>query len=145
MSDQEAFARIGNLIDYGADASYEGATKRGLYLLDDLSKRDLVVADGALVEYFRANAWAAMSQISNASARGLFPHFKLDFDPYKREPLSKFLCRANIRSCWHMDIVALPFPYMTRRETGGLPLSLRQLSPPPDEFGGVKGIFLLLW
>lgn len=66
MSDQEAFAHIGDLIDDGADTSHERAVKRGLYLLDGLSKRDLVAADGALVEYFRANAWAAMSQISNA-------------------------------------------------------------------------------
>ncbi|MRH97977.1 LA2681 family HEPN domain-containing protein [Agrobacterium tumefaciens] len=66
MSDREAFAHIGDLIDDGADTSHERAVKRGLYLLDDLSKRDLVPADGALVEYFRANAWAAMSQISNA-------------------------------------------------------------------------------
>lgn len=66
MSNQEAFDHVGNLIDDGADASYERAIKRGLYLLDELSKRDLVAMDGALVEYFRANAWAAKSKISNA-------------------------------------------------------------------------------
>lgn len=66
MSNQEAFTHIGDLIDDGADVSSERAIKRGLYLLDELSKRDLVATDGALVEYFRANAWAAMSQISNA-------------------------------------------------------------------------------
>lgn len=65
MSDREALDHIGDLIDEGADASSMRAVKRGLFLLDELSKRDLVPADGALVEYFRANAWAAMSHISN--------------------------------------------------------------------------------
>jgi hypothetical protein len=30
------------------------------------TKRDLVTTDGVLVEYFRVNPWAAMSQISKA-------------------------------------------------------------------------------
>lgn len=65
MSDREALTHIGDLIDDGANVSSKRAIKRGLYLLDELSKRDPVVADGVLVEYFRANAWAAMSHISN--------------------------------------------------------------------------------
>nr|WP_177412061.1 LA2681 family HEPN domain-containing protein [Pseudomonas sp. RW407] len=65
MSDAEALAHIGKLIDDAFDASFERAGKRSLYLLDELSKRKLGDSDGALVEYFRANAWAALSRIAN--------------------------------------------------------------------------------
>lgn len=65
MSDAQALAYIGRLIDDAFDASFERGTKRALYLLDELSKRDLVDADCALIEYFRANAWAARSHIAN--------------------------------------------------------------------------------
>jgi len=64
MSDAEALAHIGKLIDDAFDASFERGAKRALYLLDELSKRKLVDSDGALVEYFRANAWAARSHIA---------------------------------------------------------------------------------
>lgn len=65
MSDTEALAHIGQLIDDAFDASFERGAKRALYLLDELSKRELIDTDGALVEYFRANAWAALSHIAN--------------------------------------------------------------------------------
>jgi len=65
MSDAEALAHIGQLIDDSFDASFERGAKRALYLLDELSNRDLTESDGALVEYFRANAWAARSHIGN--------------------------------------------------------------------------------
>jgi len=65
MSDAEALAHIGGLIDDSSDASFERGVKRALYLLDDLSKRELIDTDGALIEYFRANAWAALSHIAN--------------------------------------------------------------------------------
>lgn len=65
MSDAEALAHIGQLIDNAFDASFERAAKRSLYLLDELSNRELIDTDGALVEYFRANAWATLSHIAN--------------------------------------------------------------------------------
>jgi hypothetical protein len=65
MSDAQALAYIGELIDDAFGASFERGAKRALYLLDALSKRELVDTDGALVEYFRANAWAARSHIAN--------------------------------------------------------------------------------
>jgi hypothetical protein len=65
MSDAEAFAHIGGLIDDAFDSSYDRGAKRALYLLEELSKRKLVDTDGALVEYFRANAWATRSEIAN--------------------------------------------------------------------------------
>lgn len=65
MSDADALAHIGQLIDDAFDASFERGAKRALYLLEELSKRELIDTDGALVEYFRANAWAALSHIAN--------------------------------------------------------------------------------
>jgi hypothetical protein len=65
MSDAEALAHIGELIDDASDASFKRAAKRALYLLDELSKRPLSDTDTALSEYFRANAWAALSYIAN--------------------------------------------------------------------------------
>lgn len=65
MSDAEALEHIGQLVDDAFDASFERGAKRALYLLDELSKRELIDTDGAQVEYFRANAWAALSHIAN--------------------------------------------------------------------------------
>lgn len=65
MCDQDAIAHIGQLIDMSFDESSEHGAKRAIYLLDELAKRTLVDRDAALVEYFRANAWAARSHIAN--------------------------------------------------------------------------------
>jgi LA2681-like HEPN len=64
MSDSEALAYVGELIDDSFDAAFERGAKRALFLLTDLSKRALFDKDGTLVEYFRANAWAALSHIA---------------------------------------------------------------------------------
>ncbi|MBV2205495.1 MAG: hypothetical protein KUL87_08735 [Pseudomonas sp.] len=45
MSDAEALAHIGKLIDDAFDASCERGAKRALYLLDELSKRKLGDSD----------------------------------------------------------------------------------------------------
>jgi hypothetical protein len=65
MSDADALAHIGQLIDDAFDSSFERGAKRAIYLLGELSKRKLADTDGALVEYFKANALAAQSHISN--------------------------------------------------------------------------------
>lgn len=65
MSDDEALEHIGRLIDDSCDAAFERGLKRALYLLDELSKRPLSEENEVLTEYFRANAWAARSQIAN--------------------------------------------------------------------------------
>ena len=65
MRDSDALTHIGCLIDDAFGASFERGAKRALHLLDELSKRDLIDTDGALSEYFRANAWAALSHIAN--------------------------------------------------------------------------------
>lgn len=65
MSVAEALDHIALLIDGGSAASFERGVKRAMTLLDTLSRRELTDADGALIEYFRANAWAALSSIAN--------------------------------------------------------------------------------
>lgn len=65
MSDAEALEHIARLIDEALDASFERGAKRALHLLDTLSLRELNDRDSALIEYFRANAWAALSSITN--------------------------------------------------------------------------------
>lgn len=64
MSDPDALGYVGKLIDDSFDTSFERGAKRALFLLHELSKRALCDKDGALVEYFRANAWATRSHIS---------------------------------------------------------------------------------
>lgn len=66
LTDDEALNHIGHLIDASHDAAFERGAKRALHLLEELSKRPLIAEDAALVEYFRANAWAARSRIANA-------------------------------------------------------------------------------
>jgi len=65
MSIAEALDHIGQLIDDAFDASFERGARRALYLLDELSKLDLIDTDSVLLEYFRANAWAALSHTTN--------------------------------------------------------------------------------
>jgi hypothetical protein len=64
LSDAQALAHIAELIDDSFDASFERGARRALYLLNELSKRELADTDGVLVEYFRANAWSARSHIA---------------------------------------------------------------------------------
>ncbi|WP_394540119.1 LA2681 family HEPN domain-containing protein [Lysobacter enzymogenes] len=64
MSASQAFAHVGKLIDDSADSAFERGARRALYLLDELAKRTLEDSESALLEYFRANAWAILSEIS---------------------------------------------------------------------------------
>jgi hypothetical protein len=57
LSDEEAFNHIGLLIDRSADAAFERGAQRALYLLDEMEQRALSPEHGALLHYFRANAW----------------------------------------------------------------------------------------
>lgn len=64
MSTNDALCHIGDLIDNSHDKLFKKGAVRALYLLTELSKRDLSEADGAIIEYFRANAWSALSKIN---------------------------------------------------------------------------------
>src|SRR5207248_5875087 len=53
-----ALERIGLLIDLAGDLNREDGTARALLWSDELARQPLSDADAALLEYFRANAWA---------------------------------------------------------------------------------------
>lgn len=65
MTDLEALDYIGQLIDDSLNASFERGVTRALFLLGELEKRPITDKDAVLVEYFRANAYAARSHITN--------------------------------------------------------------------------------
>lgn len=59
-----ALEHIGTLIDVSYDAGFVRGANRAIYLLDELAKRDLDDKHGAILEYFRANAWAVKEETS---------------------------------------------------------------------------------
>lgn len=65
MTESEALNHIALLIDRSRDSEFERGAKRALYLLDELATRPLAEEEAALIEYFRANAWATRSHIAN--------------------------------------------------------------------------------
>jgi LA2681-like HEPN len=67
MDDGQALDFIAQLVDDSFDRRSERGANRALYLLSELVKRPLREEDGVLVEYFRANAWAALSHIANTN------------------------------------------------------------------------------
>jgi tetratricopeptide (TPR) repeat protein len=62
FSDADALQAIGSLIDVAGDLAREEGTARALKLCDALEQRPLTKAHAALLEYFRANAWATRRQ-----------------------------------------------------------------------------------
>src|SRR5262249_34404016 len=58
-TDEIALNRIGTLIDVSTDLGREDGIAVALQWSDDLARRPLDHADGARLEYFRANAWEA--------------------------------------------------------------------------------------
>jgi hypothetical protein len=64
LSDKEAFDHIGHLIDLSADAAFARGAQRALYLLDELEQRALNPEYGALLHYFRANAWSLKGRLA---------------------------------------------------------------------------------
>lgn len=65
MSNADSLTHIGKLIDKSDEMSFERGSKRAIFLLEQLSERDLTDADQALIEYFKANAWATRARISS--------------------------------------------------------------------------------
>ena len=63
LDDDAALENIGTLIDASSDAEFGRGADRALYLFDEIAKRDLTAKLGALVEYFRANAWSVKEQV----------------------------------------------------------------------------------
>lgn len=59
-----ALMHIATLIDLSLDAGFDRGADRALYLLEELAKRDLTAKQGALIEYFRANAWRVKEEVA---------------------------------------------------------------------------------
>ncbi len=59
LSGEQALEQIGFLIDLSDDLRSEEGTSRALLWADELARTSLSAADQALLEYFRANAWAS--------------------------------------------------------------------------------------
>lgn len=74
LDDRSALEHIGTLIDASQDARYVRGADRALHLLDDLARRDLAFRDGALVEYFRANAWNVKEDVAGDRGSWAWEH-----------------------------------------------------------------------
>lgn len=64
LGSDAALDHIATLIDTSLDARFRRGVERALYLLDELTNRELTVRQGALIEYFRANAWGAKEELA---------------------------------------------------------------------------------
>lgn len=67
-SEEIAFNRTGTLIDISTDLGKEDGIATALTWCDELARRELSDAHAALLEYFRANAWAARHQLKHRDA-----------------------------------------------------------------------------
>lgn len=74
LDDTAAFEHVGDLIDASHDAGFGRGADRALYLLDELSRRELSVQHGALSEYFRANAWAVKEEVAGDRGSWAWEH-----------------------------------------------------------------------
>ncbi|RUN75001.1 hypothetical protein EJC47_18750 [Sphingomonas sp. TF3] len=74
LDDRAAFAHIANLVDVSQDARFARGADRALYLLDELARRNLTVGHGAVLEYFRANAWSVKEEVSGARRSWAWEH-----------------------------------------------------------------------
>ena len=74
LDDDTALDHIGTLIDASNEANFVRGADRAIYLLDELAKRDLDVRHGAILEYFRANAWAVKEATSGERGSWAWEH-----------------------------------------------------------------------
>lgn len=71
-----ALDHICDLIDASADAGFGRGADRALYLLDELDKRELSARNGAVAEYFRANAWSIKEMVAGDRGSWAWEHFE---------------------------------------------------------------------
>ncbi|MBT9247943.1 hypothetical protein KM031_20680 (plasmid) [Gemmobacter fulvus] len=99
LNTDAALDHIAILIDTSLDAKFPRGVERALYLLDELERRELAPRQGALIEYFRANAWSA-KEVS-AGERGSW-----DWEHPEREQQILALSRASAHPGFaELDIV----------------------------------------
>jgi hypothetical protein len=66
---EDAVGLVGLIIDLSGDLKREGGTLRALEHADKLLQRDLRPDQEALLEYFRANAWANLQRVRHVDSR----------------------------------------------------------------------------
>ncbi|WP_231420775.1 LA2681 family HEPN domain-containing protein [Sphingomonas sp. Leaf205] len=64
LDDEAALDHVGTLVDASLDAGFARGADRALYLLDELAKRALTEKQGAVLEYYRANAWSTKEHLA---------------------------------------------------------------------------------
>jgi len=74
LDSDAALSHIGTLIDRSLDAGFGRGADRALFLLDELSKRDLTATQGVLLEYFRANAWSVKEEVAGGRGSWAWEH-----------------------------------------------------------------------
>lgn len=67
LSDEDALQLIGLLVDQAEDENRAELTDRALRLADELEERGLPPDQSALLEYFKANAWACRYRLRRAN------------------------------------------------------------------------------
>jgi len=72
LPDETAMQCAGSLIDVSTDLGREDGVARALQWCDELARRQLGDAEFALVEYFRANAWAAKQRLRHREKAALW-------------------------------------------------------------------------
>jgi hypothetical protein len=72
LPDEPAMQWAGSLIDVSTDLGREDGIIRALQWCDELARRPLRNAESALVEYFRANAWAARQELKHREKTALW-------------------------------------------------------------------------
>lgn len=74
LGDDDALEHIATLIDASAEASFGRGADRAIHLLDELAKRELSARNGAVVEYFRANAWFIKEEVAGDRSSWTWEH-----------------------------------------------------------------------
>ncbi|MER9609981.1 LA2681 family HEPN domain-containing protein [Mesorhizobium sp. M0312] len=74
LTDNASLDNIGTLIDASHDAGFARGADRAIYLLDELAKRKLDARHCAILEYFKANAWAVKEEIAGDRGSWAWEH-----------------------------------------------------------------------
>jgi hypothetical protein len=72
LPDEPAMQYAGSLIDVSTDLGKEEGIARALQWCDELARRQLGDSESTLVEYLRANAWAARQQLKHREKAALW-------------------------------------------------------------------------
>jgi hypothetical protein len=74
LDNDASLEHIGNLVDASLDRRFERGANRAIYLLNELANRTLTAKQGCIVEYFRANAYSVLGQVSGSQKSWEWEH-----------------------------------------------------------------------